>query len=191
MSPAIADEAALVDLFLARRIPAWRVREALTPVLPPRTVLLDLHDVWIGEPALQAQVVAADYRIRLTGPRGCHEAVEAAVTEILQAPRLPRERERGDRRVPYDLRPFVVDANVARETTGPEVVLTFRLRHDAERGIGRPDEMLAELSARSRAPFEARETVRTGVVLKATHAGRAQQGRAGRGRRVPPESGRS
>jgi hypothetical protein len=57
---------------------------------------------------------------------------------------------KGDRSVPYDLRPFVDDLAIlsADPDGGGSHVLTMRLRHSAEKGIGRPEEVLAELGER-------------------------------------------
>src|SRR6187397_1670094 len=46
----IAADAELIDLVLAERLPAWRVREALIALLPEGWSLVDLYDVWPAGP---------------------------------------------------------------------------------------------------------------------------------------------
>ena len=45
--------------------------------------------------------------------------------------------------IAYDLRPFVDDVEVAEPDGAPVVRMT--LRHDPEKGVGRPEELLAAL----------------------------------------------
>ena len=77
-----------------------------------------------------------------------------------------RERVKGDRRVAYDLRPFVDELASISADASDRVRLAMRLRHDPERGIGRPDEVLAELADRAGA-IETVEIRRTALVLAA------------------------
>ena len=59
---AIPGEAELLDLYLVERLPAWRVREALSSAVPPTFRLVEAYDVWLGEPALPGRVTASVYR---------------------------------------------------------------------------------------------------------------------------------
>src|SRR3954468_16231944 len=67
ISAGLVAEAELADIVLTAFEPTWRVRSALEAVLPDGWRLVDLYDVWLGAPALAGQIVAADYRIALTG----------------------------------------------------------------------------------------------------------------------------
>ena len=79
----------------------------------------------------------------------------------------PRERRKGETIVAYDLRPFVDAIEVAevhrrgRRLADP---LRMTLRHDPEKGVGRPDELLAALR-RSGSAFHARSLARERLVL--------------------------
>ena len=53
--------------------------------------------------------------------------------------RWPREREKGNTTVRYDLRPLLVDVGMA--ATGPPPVLRIRTRFDPVLGTGRPEEV--------------------------------------------------
>jgi hypothetical protein len=143
-------EAELLDIVLTERLPQWQVREALEPRVPEGHRLVGLCDVWLGESPLPARVVAGEYTAVLDLDAASAQAVAVALAEVLGAEALPRERVKGDRRVPYDLRPFVDDLafSSADPDGGGSHVLTMRLRHSAEKGIGRPEEVLAELGDR-------------------------------------------
>ena len=110
--------------------------------------------------------------------------LRAAVLALLEAPTLPRERLRGDRSVPYDLRPFI-DGIEAREHADGHVEITMTLRHDPEKGVGRPDEVLAELAERSGVSLAGASVVRERLVL----ASERPTPEAGPRRRVPQRQG--
>ncbi len=147
LSPTIAGEAELLDLWLTCRLPRWRVREALLGTLPTGYGIVDVYDAWLREPALPGQVAASVYRA--TFPAGTLDpaAVAGAARAILDAGSLPRERAKGEGTVRYDLRPFLEALTVS---SGPDGTLEVRmiLRHDPERGVGRPEEVVAELADR-------------------------------------------
>ena len=44
----MAAERELADIVLVERLPAWRVREALTADPPPGIVIDEIADVWLG-----------------------------------------------------------------------------------------------------------------------------------------------
>lgn len=164
LAPAIPGEAELTDLWLVERRPRWTVRAALEASLPAGSTLVDLYDVWLGEPALPGQVVASVYRARPSGPAVDAAAIEVAAGAIMAAPELRRERQRGDRTVAYDLRPFIETVAVEPGPDGATDIVMV-LRHDPEKGIGRPDEVLAELGERSGAPLADASLVRMRLIL--------------------------
>jgi radical SAM-linked protein len=157
----MAADGELIDLVLTERWPAWRVREALAAVLPGGWQLVDLQDVWLTGPPLAGRVAAADYRIELA--RADRTGLDRACAELLAAPRIPRERTKGDTVVIYDLRPLLIDVRVAEP--GPPIVLTARTRFHPELGTGRPDEVVAALSSRLRKPLEVVTVVRARLLL--------------------------
>jgi len=143
----------LADLFLAERLTAPALRERLTAGMPAGYRVIDLHDVWMGAPALAPQLVAADYRMTLFGVE--REGLASAATRLLSAERLPRERRRETKTVAYDLRPLIIDLRVRDTDAAIPVpdgvpagasVLWMRLRHSQERGSGRADEVVAALA---------------------------------------------
>jgi radical SAM-linked protein len=178
-------EREMVDLFLVERREVADVRLRLAGSLPGGHELVTVHDVWLGEPPLSGQVVAADYRAEVHGPEGAkvdRAGLDAACRALLDAPTLARSRDKGGRPVPYDMRPLIADvalvalgptamgptsAGPAETAAGPaSVVLRIRTRFDPARGVGRPDEVVAALSELSGTPLVVRLIVRERLILR-------------------------
>ncbi len=157
-----------VDLFLAERLTVSDLRRRLAIALPIGHELVDLYDVWLGEPAIAGRVIAADYRVEVAADR---EELKTAVVRLIQARQLERPRK-GEETRTYDLRPLVAELEVGPalrrhlDQGGPQVsTLWMRLRHDPGLGVGRPDEVLAALEVLVGHRIEALETVRERVWL--------------------------
>jgi radical SAM-linked protein len=157
----MAADAELIDVVMTERWPAWQVREALMGHLPAGWRLVELADVWLAGPPLAGRVAAADYRAVLAGSPSIGD-LRAAATELLAAPRLPRQRVKADGNVEYDLRPLLIGVSVE---DGPPVVVSTRTRFHPELGTGRPEEVLAALGDRLGQPLEASSIVRERLVL--------------------------
>lgn len=188
----LAAERELADLFLAERLPLAVVREALEATLPDGHRLVELLDVWLGEPALPGQVVAADYRAEV---RAGVEVTVAAMTDVaaaasladaarrlLREVTLPRTRDKGGQPVAYDLRPLLADISVIEAGGLPpndaarppasgrdRIQLRIRVRYDPERGVGRPEEVLTALAESAGLKLSLESLVRERVVLAADH----------------------
>jgi hypothetical protein len=165
LSPSVPGEAELMDLWLCERAPRWRVREALAGVLPQGWRFADLYDIWLGEPALPGRVVASVFRVLLASsetPKSM--GLRQAAAALIAAPSLPRERSKGEATVAYDLRPLLEAVEVTATLDG--LVARLTLRHDPEKGIGRPEEVLAALAeAQGGPPLGIRELARERLVL--------------------------
>ncbi len=182
----LAAERELADLFLAERLPVAVVREALEATLPDGHRLVELLDVWLGEPALPGQVVAADYRAEV---RAGVEVTVAAMTDVaaaacrlLREVTLPRTRDKGGQPVAYDLRPLLADISLIEAGGSPpndaarppasrrdRIQLRIRVRYDPERGVGRPEEVLTALAESAGLKLSLESLVRERVVLAADH----------------------
>lgn len=170
-----AGEHELADLFVVERQPVSDVRARLADHLPAGHELVDLHDVWLGEPPLAGQVVAADYRVSVATYDGSPfepERLAAAADRLLAAPNLPRTRDKGGRMIPYDLRPLLLNVEVVgdRPAAAPapartSVVVRIRVRFSPELGVGRPEEVLAALSEAIGTPLLTLESVRERLYL--------------------------
>lgn len=144
----------LADLFLAERLTAPDLRDRLAAGMPRGYRVVDLHDVWVGAPAMAPQLAAADYRLTLLNVE--RSPLERAAATLMAAERLPRERRKEERSIEYDLRPLLLDLRVIPanpESVPPETAaavaatgLWMRLRHSQERGSGRADEVVAALA---------------------------------------------
>lgn len=157
-------ERELVDVMLSERRPIDDVRSALVGALPAGHDLIDLHDVWLGEPPLPGQTAAADYRIELESELDA-AALLAAVQRLLGSSAIRRAKPKGGG--DYDLRPLFDDLAVegAGHAAGSPVVLRVRTRFDPERGAGRPDEVVAALAELVGADLSIGTIVRKRVVL--------------------------
>jgi radical SAM-linked protein len=170
----MAAEGELIDLVLTERWPAWRLREALEPVLPPGWRLVRPEDVWLGGPPLAGRVAAADYRITVEAASAVAgssavDGLRAACERLLAARRLPRERMKGDRAVAYDLRPLLLDVRVSDD--GPPLQLLARTRFHPELGTGRPEEVVAALADAADAQLTIASIVRERLLLVEDLAG--------------------
>jgi len=150
----------LADIVLIEFVPIWRVRAGLAEHLPAGWRLVDVHDVWLGSPALAGQVVAADYRIEVAGADAT--ALTAAATRLRDATELPRERLKGGSTVRCDLRPLLADVSVVG--AGPPIVLRARTRFDPVLGTGRPEEVVAALGDVVGSPLVVASLVRERVI---------------------------
>jgi radical SAM-linked protein len=145
----VPGEAELADVVLTERLTRSDVRSSLDGQLPDGHRLVDLFDVWLGEPSLAARLAAADYRLELRGAGGAELA--GACQALLASETLRRTRPKGESRsVAYDLRPLLLGLDVRAESPvseagRPETTVCVRLRHGQEGGAGRPDEVVFAL----------------------------------------------
>jgi Uncharacterized protein conserved in bacteria (DUF2344) len=151
-------EAELVDLWLVERRPLWAVREALVDRLPAAHRWISAEDVWLGEPALAAQVTAADWRIEIDGPGLDRNRVAEAARQLIGARSLPRIRVKGATEKRYDLRLLLADAFVEGADRPDEpvgsIILRVRTRFHPELGTGRPEEVVAAIAEVANMPIE-------------------------------------
>jgi len=90
------------------------------------------------------------------------DALRAAANELLAAPRIPRQRPKGDDSVEYDLRPLLIDITI--EDGQPVAVIT-RTRFHPELGTGRPEEVVAALGDQAGLSLEIAAIVRDRLIL--------------------------
>jgi radical SAM-linked protein len=158
-----------LEILLTERRPVADVRSELTRVAPHGRRLVDVHDVWLRAPALAALIRELEYRIEVAG--AVEGELGSAAAALLRAETLPRDRTRGQRARTFDLRPLVAgleveEGGVAGEVEGkPAAVLVFHASVDTERGVGRPDDLLAALAERMNRAIEPIRTIRTRVRL--------------------------
>jgi hypothetical protein len=168
-------ERELVDLLLAERLTLPGLRARLEVGLPDGHRLVDLHDVWLGEPAVATRLVAADYRIAVHGASRAELARGCAM--LMTAGSIDRTRHKGESRsVVYDLRPLLVRLEVGApacpgvETEDP-VAVRMRLGLAQEGAIGRPEEVVLALGEVLGHQFRAGAIVRERVLTAKESAG--------------------
>lgn len=147
----------VMDMKLEREIPLEGLREKLQQTLPTGIQVLNVENAEERAPALQTQVVAAEYEVTLT------EAVDGSelkrkVDSVMESESLIRER-RGKR---YDLRPLIEELKVL-ESDGLAPALQIGMRLAAREGAtGRPEEVLDVLGI----AFEKTRIERTRLIFQ-------------------------
>jgi hypothetical protein len=165
-------EAELAEIFLAERVPAWRVREALAERMPLAHSFISAEDVWLGAPPLPGRVTAADWRVELDAAGVDSGLLAAAAEELVAARSLPRTRSKAGIDKAYDLRPLLEDVCLGPRAPagGGPIVVRIRTRFRPELGSGRPDEVIAALGEACRTELAVRRTVRLRLVLAGDEA---------------------
>ena len=165
LQSAAEGEAELAEIFLAERVPAWRVREGLAHLLPPGYTLRSAEDVWLGAPPLPGRVVAADWRVDVERTRTPVDTLVAAAARLLAARTLIRSRAKGGVDKPYDLRPLLDDVRVDAGAPGDAPVIWIRSRFLPELGSGRPEEIVAALATETGSELPITRIVRERLIL--------------------------
>jgi|YNPNPStandDraft_1061719.scaffolds.fasta_scaffold06699_4 radical SAM-linked protein len=95
-------EAELLDVWLEEPVEVERFGRMLVPVLPLGLAVRQIYQVPLQSPALQTQVIAAEYQVT-AGWGGVVEQIEERIRRVLAAKELPQMR----RGRSYDLRPLI------------------------------------------------------------------------------------
>jgi radical SAM-linked protein len=127
----------------------------LQPAAPPGLIILSAEAVDEKTPALQTQVIFAEYAVTLLDPVDRAD-LERRLAQMLAAGSLLRVR----REKQYDMRPLV-EALALLPGDGSGTVLQMKLAA-REGATGRPDEVLAVLEI----PIESARIERTRLILK-------------------------
>ena len=129
----------VLDLRLNEELELAQIPGRLQAAMPEGIGILNVERVDDSLPALQTQVLSAEYEVRLTEaaePSGLKRRAD----EVLASPALPRER----RGKSYDLRPLIEVLGV--ESTGGPSGVMIRMRLACREGAtGRPEEVLEVL----------------------------------------------
>ncbi len=164
--PAIAaGRAELADIWLLERRPAWAIREALEPRMPPGHQLVAAEDVWLGSAPLPGQIVGAAWIVTVEPPAPEPAALERAVAALLAARALPRVRARASGARAYDLRPLLVDLGPCGVDQTRRAEVRLSTRFDPALGSGRPEEVIAALGDEMGRSLEIAAIVRSELIL--------------------------
>ena len=156
----IAGTAEIVDLWLDTDPgQAAGTQSRLQAGAPPGLTILQVEAVDEHGPALQTQVISAEYRASLLeaayGPD-----LQQRLDDLLRASSLPRRR----REKPYDLRPLIEELSLTPDSSaqaGAGVGIFMRLAA-RDGATGRPEEVLDALGI----PMESARIERTRLILK-------------------------
>lgn len=121
----------MLDMRLERDIPLDGLNDTLNATMPTGIRILDIAQVDDRAPALQTQVVSAEYEVTLTEPVDGSELTRrfASVMDNESIPRSRRGKE-------YDLRPLIEELSLQTDNT-------IFMRLTAKEGAtGRPEEVL-------------------------------------------------
>ncbi len=130
--------AELADVWLNAEVNLAELRHRLQAVLPKGIDILGITEVDERAPALQTQLLAAEYEASL--PAELASRLPPRLIALLQASSLPRQR----RGKPYDLRPLIHALDLYPSPDGERAILFMRL--SARQGAtGRPEEVLDAL----------------------------------------------
>jgi len=139
----------VLDMRLERDVELGDLRERLNETLPPGIRVTNIEQADERAPALQTQVVEAEYQVELREPVDPSE-LKRRIESALASESILRER-RGKK---YDLRPLIQSIEVLNDT----IVMKLAAREGA---TGRPEEVLDVLGI----AFEATKIERTRIIF--------------------------
>lgn len=129
----------VLDMRLNEAFDCESLRDRLNTALPADIRVLEVREIDDRAPAVQTQVLSADYEVTLRGPADVTE-LSRQVNSMLGAESLPRQR----REHAYDLRPLVEQLEWRGSPQPDGVILHMRLKAQ-EGATGRPEEVLSAL----------------------------------------------
>jgi len=130
----------IVDIWLETLQPLADARAALERAVPPGITLIEVAEALESGPALQTQVVAAEYRV-LVSTDLSSSAIDERIAALLAAPEIKRVRRNKE----YDLRPLIESlARTESDALGHTLLMRLTAREGA---TGRPEEVLEALGA--------------------------------------------
>ncbi len=127
----------VADFFLSADLDVATISSKLQPALPSGLSVLNVESVDERSPALQTQLIAADYEVTLLESADASN-LDLRLAALTDAPTLPRVK----RDKAYDLRPQIEELSLM---AGAEKKIHMRLASRAG-DTGRPEEVLAELN---------------------------------------------
>jgi radical SAM-linked protein len=131
-------------------------QKTLQPAAPPGLVITNVEMVDEHAPALQTQVISADYEVSLLEPAD-KSGLERKIAALLGAVSLIRER----RNKRYDLRPLIEVLELMPEESSAVPRLFMRLAA-REGATGRPEEVINALGL----PSETTRIERISLIIK-------------------------
>jgi radical SAM-linked protein len=151
-----SSRAELMDIWLKEDRDLAGLRDDLQSMLPSGIQILAMEQVDERSPALQTQVVSADYEVTI--PSKHASGLDGKVAALLDAESMPRER-RGKQ---YDLRPLIESISLTPIPTAESGSMALLRLAAREGATGRPEEVLAALGI----PAEETRIERTALIFR-------------------------
>jgi len=148
-------QAELMDMWLENEEEILKILNRLQENAPPGLILTDIQSIELHQPALQTQVLFANYKVEFLDPVDGDEIVHQ-IDKMIFSKTIVRTRRSRE----YDLRPLI-DSIKYTVSEGSFTGLAMRLSASPA-ATGRPEEILSEFGIK---PEDTRIT-RTGLVLK-------------------------
>ncbi len=133
-----SSRAEVMDMWLTTDCALPQVRADLQAALPRDIQILDIQQVDDRSPALQTQLIAAEYEATI--PEEFASNLTSRLSALLGASSLPRVR----RGKAYDLRPLIESLEAAPADGSGKMRMSMRLTA-REGATGRPEEVLSAL----------------------------------------------
>ncbi len=155
----VTSETELMDIILSQQLTPHSFTTAVSRQLPPGIKILQVQQMPLTLPSLQAQASSAEYKVEIETEKEPKE-IESAIASLLSLEHLPWEHMRDTGPHRYDLRALVNDLWLIDCRKG-YCTLGMNLRCDSV-GSGRPEQVCAALG------FEQypRSIHRTRLILK-------------------------
>ena len=131
----------MIEILLDEQVDPEAVKERLIAKMAPGIVLHVVEEVPLNAPLLQNSTVSAVYTATPLDPLDT-AALRQAIDDLLASETHMRQRARGSKRKPYDLRPLIEELTVAETAASPTIYMRLSLQ---EGKTGRPDEVLYAL----------------------------------------------
>jgi radical SAM-linked protein len=147
----------VMDMKLEHDIPLDDLPTRLNQMLPSGLQVMEVEQVEERAPALQTQVVSAEYEVTITESINRSD-LKRKIDSVIESKALPRER-RGKM---YDLRPLIEELQIMESDGLPSVQKIFMRLAAREGATGRPEEVLDVLDI----PFEETRVERTHLIFQ-------------------------
>ena len=142
LSVGYSSETELLDIHLARRLPALNVVEQLSPQLPEGLRIMSVEEIPLTLPSLQSQMRQAEYQARLV-TSSSPEEIQGHIKALFAEDSISWQRLHKGKIRSYDLRPLIDDLWIAGQWD-KGIILGMRLQLNSQ-ATGRPDDVLKAL----------------------------------------------
>ena len=141
LSVGMTGRAEVLDVVVAETLTPDEFQRTLQAQLPPGVEIRSVDEVALSDPAIQAQLRAADFELRLR-PDVDLDAVRNRVNLFLAAESFPWEHAREKSIKRYDFRPLVLMLRLEGDDESTRLVARLKAE---ETGTGRADQLAAAL----------------------------------------------